>query len=101
MTGQTGPDARGENLRNVRAERQHTMVRLDWQASFKEVSMSIPRSPIVSEFETEEQAASYDRWFRAKVQASIDDPRPSIPHDQAMAEVEKVLEERRKARASR
>ena len=63
--------------------------------------MSTPLSPIVSEFETEEQAASYDLWFRAKVQASIDDPRPSIPHDQAMAEVEKVLEERRKARASR
>lgn len=77
------------------------MDRLDWQASITEVSMNIPRSPIVSEFETEEQAASYDRWFRAKVQASIDDPRPGIPHDQAMAEVEKVLEERRKARASR
>ena len=60
--------------------------------------MSMPLSPIVSEFETEEQAASYDRWFRAKVQASIDDPRPSIPHDEAMAEVERMLEERRKAR---
>ncbi|MBN2992320.1 stability determinant [Pseudomonas cedrina] len=60
--------------------------------------MSIPLSPIVSEFETEEQAASYDRWFRAKVQASIDDPRPSIPHDEAMAEVERMLEERRQAR---
>ncbi|AMN78400.1 MULTISPECIES: type II toxin-antitoxin system RelB family antitoxin [Pseudomonas] len=60
--------------------------------------MSIPLSPIVSEFETEEQAASYDRWFRAKVQASIDDPRPSIPHDEALAEVERMLEERRKAR---
>ena len=32
--------------------------------------------PRVSEFETEEQAASYDRWFRAKVQASLDDPSP-------------------------
>jgi hypothetical protein len=74
------------------------MDRLDWQAPIPEVSMSIPRSPIVSEFETEEQAASYDRWFRAKVQASIDDPRPSIPHDEAMAEVERMLEERRKAR---
>ncbi|ETK24745.1 hypothetical protein H096_03912 [Pseudomonas sp. FH1] len=74
------------------------MDRLDWQASIKEVSMSIPLSPIVSEFETEEQAASYDRWFRAKVQASIDDPRPSIPHDEALAEVERMLEERRKAR---
>ncbi|MDQ0651246.1 type II toxin-antitoxin system RelB family antitoxin [Pseudomonas cedrina] len=60
--------------------------------------MSIPLSPIVSEFETEEQAASYDHWFRAKVQASIDDPRPSIPHDEAMAEVERMLEERREAR---
>lgn len=59
--------------------------------------MSIPVSPIVSEFETEEQAASYDRWFRAKVQASIDDPRPSIPHDEVMAEVERMLEERRAA----
>ena len=60
--------------------------------------MSTPLSPIVSEFETQEQADSYDRWFRAKVQASIDDPRPSIPHDEAMAEVERMLEERRKAR---
>lgn len=74
------------------------MDRLDWQASISEVSMSIPLSPIVSEFETQEQADSYDRWFRAKVQASIDDPRPSIPHDEAMAEVERMLEERRKAR---
>lgn len=47
--------------------------------------MSGALSPIVSEFETEERAASYDRWFRAKVQASRDDPRPSIPHDEAMA----------------
>ncbi|GAI25020.1 unnamed protein product, partial [marine sediment metagenome] len=38
-------------------------------------------SPTVSEFETEEQAVSYDRWFRAKVQASLNDPRPAIPHD--------------------
>ena len=34
-------------------------------------------SPIVSEFETDEQAASYDRWFRAKVERALtlaDDP---------------------------
>jgi hypothetical protein len=73
------------------------MDRLDWQASIKEVSMSIPLSPIVSEFETEEQAASYDRWFRAKVQASIDDPRPNIPHDQVMAEMRALIESKRKA----
>jgi hypothetical protein len=61
--------------------------------------MNAVLSPIVSEFETQEQADSYDRWFRAKVQAAMDDPRPSIPHDQAMAKVEALLEEKRKARA--
>lgn len=50
-------------------------------------------NPIVSEFETGEQAASYDLWFRAKVQASLDDPRPTIPHDQVMAEMEAILAE--------
>lgn len=60
--------------------------------------MSISLSPIVSEFETEEQAASYDRWFQAKVQASIDDPRPSIPHDHVMAEMQTLIEAKRKER---
>jgi hypothetical protein len=73
------------------------METLDWSASITEVSMSIPLSPIVSEFETEEQAASYDRWFRAKVQAAIDDPRPSIPHDQVMAEMRALIESKRNA----
>ncbi|AZP69936.1 antitoxin [Pseudomonas poae] len=58
--------------------------------------MSIPLSPIVSAFEIEEQAASYDRWVRAKVQASIDDPRPNIPHEQVMAEMRALIESRRK-----
>ena len=35
--------------------------------SNRRLAVSTPLSPIVSEFETEEQAASYDRWFRAKV----------------------------------
>jgi hypothetical protein len=58
--------------------------------------MSVPLSPVVSEFETEEQAASYDRWFRANVQASLDDPRPNIPHDQVMAEMRALIESKRK-----
>lgn len=60
--------------------------------------MSAELSPIVSEFETEEQAASYDRWFRAKVQASLDDPRPKIPHDQVMAEMRALIESKRNKR---
>ena len=49
-------------------------------------------SPIVSEFETQEQADAYDAWFRARVQASLDDPRPSVPHDVVMAEMRAIIE---------
>ena len=55
------------------------------------IFMNTVLSPIISEFETEEQAASYDRWFRAQVQASLDDPRPSIPHDEVMAEMDAII----------
>ncbi len=41
--------------------------------------------PIISGFDTEEDADAYETWFREKVQASPDDPRPSIPHDEGMA----------------
>lgn len=57
--------------------------------------MSAELSPIVSELETKEQAASYDRWFRAKVQASLDDPRPNVPHDQVMADMRSLIESKR------
>jgi hypothetical protein len=49
-------------------------------------------SPIVSEFETDEQAASYDRWFRAKVQASLANPGPGIPHDEVMAQMDAIID---------
>ena len=63
--------------------------------------MSAVLSPIVSEFETEEQEASYDQWFRAKVEEALHSEKPRLPHDAAMAKVQVMLEERRKARANR
>ncbi|MGM0785054.1 MAG: antitoxin [Pseudomonadota bacterium] len=60
--------------------------------------MTTPLSPIVSEFETEEQAEAYDRWFRSKVQRSLDDPRPSVPHDDVMIEMRDLLERKRRFR---
>ena len=57
--------------------------------------MSVELSPNVSVFKTEEQAASYDLWFRAKVQASLDDPRPNVPHDQVMADMRALIESKR------
>ena len=47
---------------------------------------------LISECETQAQATSHDRWFRAQVQAAIDDPRPSVPHDEAMARVRLTIE---------
>lgn len=52
--------------------------------------MSEALSPIVSEFETVEQEATYTAWLQAKVAASLADPRPPIPHD----EVERRMAER-------
>lgn len=31
-------------------------------------------------FELTKDAAAHDAWFRAKVQESLNDPRPAIPH---------------------
>ena len=33
------------------------------------------------------QAAAHDTWFREQVQASIDDPKPSLNDDQARAQI--------------
>jgi len=49
---------------------------------------------------TVEQAASYDRWLQAKVQKAIDSPKPRLPHDQAMARVDRLLQERRQQRVA-
>ena len=53
--------------------------------------MNAVLDPIVSEFQTEEQAASYDLWFRAKVQQALDSKAARIPHDQVMAEMGSII----------
>jgi hypothetical protein len=60
--------------------------------------MTTALSPIESEFATVEEAEAYDRWFRARVQASLDDPRPNIPHDQVMADMRALLKQQRATR---
>lgn len=62
--------------------------------------MSTPLDPRISEFETQEQADSYDRWFRERVQRSLDDPRPPIPHDDVMAEMRALLESKKRRHAA-
>ncbi len=50
-------------------------------------------SPIVSEFASEEEAVAYDKWLRAKVEASLADPRPPLSHDAVMAEVQTIIDD--------
>lgn len=47
--------------------------------------------PSLSTCSTEESAADYDRWFRTQVEASLADTRPSIPHEQVMAEMDDII----------
>lgn len=57
--------------------------------------MDTPLSPIVSEFATLEEAQAYDAWFRARVEQSLADTRPPIPHDAVMAEMRQLIESKR------
>ena len=58
-------------------------------------------SPIVSEFETQEQETSYGQWFKAGVEEALRSENPCLPHVAAMAKLQIMLEEWRKARANR
>lgn len=34
------------------------------------------------------EAAAYNKWLAAQIQEAIDDPRPSIPHEEVMAKMD-------------
>lgn len=53
---------------------------------------------IISEFETDEAAAAYDKWFRAEVEAGLADRGTGIPHEQVMREAREIIEGKRRAR---
>jgi hypothetical protein len=48
-------------------------------------------SPLVSEFESEDQATSYTAWLQDKIKRSVEDTRPLVVHDQLMAELESII----------
>lgn len=57
--------------------------------------MNAVLDPIVLEFETQAQADSYDRWFRAKVEQSLakaNDPlTPRYTTDAVMRRMDKII----------
>jgi hypothetical protein len=57
--------------------------------------MNVVLSPMVSEFETQQQEASYTKWLRDKYTASLADTRPNIPHDEVMAKARALLDQKK------
>jgi len=55
--------------------------------------------PTESEFGSTAEAEAYDAWFRTKVREALDDPRPGIPHEQVMAEMQAIIEGKAKPQA--
>ena len=51
------------------------------------------QSPIVSEFETPEQAAAYENRLAEKVAASLADGRPPVSHDEAMIRARAIIKQ--------
>jgi hypothetical protein len=54
------------------------------------------RKDAAEHMECAHETAAYDAWFRAQVQAAIDDPRPSISHEDITAEFAERREALRK-----
>ena len=61
----------------------------DWSPDQKDMSQS--RQDRAQAMREAHEAAAYTRWVAAELQASIDDPRPSIPHEEVMAEMDADL----------
>ena len=49
----------------------------------------------------QEHHDAYTRWLADEIQAAIDDPRPSIPHDEVMARMDARIARYKAAGAKR
>ncbi|MFA5521464.1 MAG: hypothetical protein WCY98_04625 [Castellaniella sp.] len=58
----------------------------DWNPNEKDMSRS--RESRAEAMREAHEAAAYNQWLAAEIQKSIDDPRPSIPHDEVMARMD-------------
>lgn len=56
-------------------------------------------TPIESQFADSDEEAAYEAWFRAKVESALANPDPGMSHAEAMAWLDRRVEERRRARA--
>ena len=55
--------------------------------------------PIISEFDTDEDAEAYDKWFREQVEEALAETGPGIRHEQVMAEMQAIIDKHKNARS--
>ena len=58
----------------------------NWNPNQKDMSRS--RQNCADAMREAHEAAAYNQWVAAEIQEAIDDPRPSIPHDEVMARMD-------------
>ncbi len=66
-----------------------TVAQLDatnWNPEQKDMSRS--RQSRADAMREAHEAAAYNQWLATEIQASIDDPRPNLPHDDVMVEMD-------------
>jgi hypothetical protein len=90
------------DVRHLKEENFNFRVSADLKAAFRSAAESEnrPAAQVIRDFmriyvDTHQAPdPDYDAWFRDKVQAALDDPRPSIPHDDVMTEARSRLNAR-------
>jgi len=55
----------------------------NWNPDEKEVTQN--RDSCAQAMRQAHEAAAYNQWLATEIQEAIDDPRPSVPHDEVMA----------------
>ena len=58
----------------------------NWNPDQKEVTQN--RDSRAQAMRQAHEAAAYNQWLAGEIQASIDDPRPNLSHDEVMAEMD-------------
>lgn len=71
----------------------------NWDPDKKEVTQN--RNNRAQAMREAHEAAAYNQWLAAEIQEAIDDPRPSVPHDEVMARMNARIARHKAAGAKR
>ena len=71
----------------------------DWNPEQKDMTRS--RQSRAEAMRVAHEAAAYNQWLAAEIQEALDDPRPSIPHDEVMARMDARIARYKAAGAKR